>query len=142
MQLPHSLVSTWTERKQQIFPAETAAVPIAFCLLQQAVFQRDVIAFVDNEAAVSALIRGSSRVVDAAQLAELLHAILLRLSCRVWVEWIDSNSNPADGLSRQGLLDAWTCRQGYSLAQIAAETFPPPQVDIFEWASTCLHWGR
>ena len=66
-----------------------------------------MIAFVDNEAAVSTIIRGSSSTVDCTHLAELLHAILLKLSARIWVEWIDSDSNPADGLSRAGLNDHW-----------------------------------
>ena len=29
------------------------------------------------------------------------------LRARVWLEWIDSKSNPADGLSRLGLSDAF-----------------------------------
>ena len=70
------------------FPAETAAVPVAFSALQQQVANRDVIAFVDNEAAVACLIRGTSRTEDSARLAELLHVLLLRLSCRLWIEWM------------------------------------------------------
>ena len=118
MELPGALVATWSERRQQIFPAETAAVPIALAVLQHVVAGRDVIAFVDNEAAVSALVRGTSRATDAAQLAEVTHAILLRLSCRLWIERTDSISNPADGLSREGLDDPWTMRQGYELEHL------------------------
>ena len=32
-------------------------------------------------------------------------AMVSLLRCRLWVEWIDSNSNHADGLSRQGLAE-------------------------------------
>ena len=31
------------------------------------------------------------------------------------MEWIDSASNPADGLSRDGLADTWTVSQGWQL---------------------------
>ena len=34
-----------------------------------------------------------------------------------WHEWIDSDSNPADGLSRDGLQDEWTLNQGWDLAE-------------------------
>ena len=44
----------------------------------------------------------------------LLQAVL---NVRVWVEWIDSASNPADGLSRGGLEDSWTQQQGWLLTE-------------------------
>ena len=44
---------------------------------------------------------------------------------RFWVEWIDSESNPADGLSRDGILDSWTLLQSWDLA--AAE---PPSDEL------------
>ncbi len=36
---------------------------------------------------------------------------------RVWFEWVDSDSNPADGLSRDGILDSWSIAQGWDLAE-------------------------
>ena len=30
---------------------------------------------------------------------------------RVWFEWVASDDNPSDGLSRDGLKDAWTLAQ-------------------------------
>jgi hypothetical protein len=50
-------------------------------------------------------------------LAHLAHLKWAELGCRVWIEWINSDSNPSDGLSRAGLLDPWTLRQGWSLRQ-------------------------
>ena len=116
-------------------------MPLAFCLLQREVLQRDVLIFVDNEAAVSALIRGASRVADAAQLSELFHALLLKLAARAWVEWVDSDSNPADGLSRRGLQDPWTMQQDFILRHVDTTAFPPVVVDMFLFADACLHWG-
>ena len=31
------------------------------------------------------------------------------------VEWIDSESNPSDGLSRSGAIDEWTLTQGWNI---------------------------
>ena len=32
--------------------------------------------------------------------------LAMRLSIRIWFEWIDSKDKPADGLSREGALDS------------------------------------
>ena len=57
---------------------------------------------------------------------------LALLGARLWVEWIDSESNPADGLSRDGLSDEWTCKQQWSLSEFV---FPPAldQSGLLEW---------
>ena len=55
MNLPASLIATWQPRKQQTFPADTAAEPIAFAALQLEVLKRDVLLVVDSEAAVRRL---------------------------------------------------------------------------------------
>ena len=141
MVLPHSMVRDWVERRMQIFPAETAAVPLALATLQEAVQGRDVVAFCDNEAAVSTLVRGASKAEDVTLLAELTHAFLLVLGCRLWVDWVDSKSNPADGLSRDGIADEWTARQGYSLHELPS-FLPPASSDIFRWCEQLRHWAR
>ena len=40
--------------------------------------------------------------------------------------WIDSDSNPADGLSREGLQDQWSLQQGWTLSEpeFPAALFP------------------
>ena len=141
LKLPWSLYSSWSDRQQQIFPAEVAAVPIALALFRQECAGRDLIVFVDNEAAVSSLIRGSTKVEDANALVELCHALALLLHTRVWIEWIDSESNPSDGLSRLGVCDPWTADQGYLLHARSADDFPSPSLDIFSWANQAKHWN-
>ena len=42
----------------------------------------------------------------------------MRLVCRAWFEWIDSDSNISDGLSREGVTDPWTKAQGWDLKEI------------------------
>ena len=36
-----------------------------------------------------------------------------------WFEWIDSDSNPSDGLSRLGIEDPWTTAQGWQLQDVS-----------------------
>ena len=86
-------------------------------LCTEVVQNRDVIWFIDNEAAAAALIRGSCREDDVSQIVLTARLFFFFLNCRMWIEWVDSISNPADGLSRDGLLDDWTQKQGWTLVQ-------------------------
>ena len=83
-------------------------------MLQHECAHRDLLVFVDNEAAVSALIRGGSRVADAAWLVELFHALALRLGSRAWIEWTDSESNPSDDRAKP----AWYPRSVDAAAEL------------------------
>ena len=82
----------------------------------------DLLWFIDNEAAVSSSIRGASSQEDVHLIAQFSHAFLHTLQCRVWYEWIDSASNPSDGLSRDGLLDVWSLNQLWDLREYSFPT--------------------
>ena len=113
--VPESIPSRWDARKQQIFPGESLcglAVPTMDGDLLQA---SDIVWFVDNEAAVSSLIQETSDVGDVHLIAQCAALLTQTLRSRVWYEWVDSDSNPADGLSRLGLEDPWPQAQGWDL---------------------------
>ena len=129
-------------QKNQICLAEVVTVPIAIALLAPMLRDMDLLSFVDNEGAVSALVRGTSRTDDCAFMAELTHALMQRLRLRCWFEWIDSDSNPADNLSRAGTRDAWTAAHFADLREIRLDDLPCCQADAFDWADRLLHWGR
>ena len=52
------------------------------------------------------------------------HLLWLHLQCRVWIEWVDSDSNPADGLSRWDSRP-WTPNQGWNLAHPGVPPWHP-----------------
>ena len=52
------------------------------------------------------------------EIVQTIQWLALQMGCRIWFEWIDSKSNPSDGLSRDGLDDAWTKAQGWDIAEI------------------------
>ena len=109
LDIPQDIVDLWKPRSQQIFPAEAFA-PLAACFDDPDTFSnRDALWFIDNEAAASTLIRGATAQEDVQHIAEATQLLWTTLFARVWIEWIDSDSNPSDGLSRDGLCDAW-CR--------------------------------
>ena len=63
-QLSWNLVERWIQRRQNIFPAETVVPLAALRVHEEELRGQDVIIFVDNEAAASSLIRGSSGCQD------------------------------------------------------------------------------
>ena len=72
----------------------------------------DVIFYVDNEASATAMIKGDSRLPAVGVMAMCVQLLLIRYNIAVWFEWVDSDSNLADGLSRDGATDPWTLEQG------------------------------
>ena len=115
--VPDWVVASWEDRKTQIYPAETFAVYAALWNHRETLANKDVIMFVDNEAAASSIIRGAPRCNDVGDIVQAIHWLAANFAFRFWVEWIDSDSNPSDGLSRAGLADEWTREQGWALAE-------------------------
>ena len=115
--VPSETLRSWTQRKQQIYPGETLCGLIVPLLHPDLLAGCDILWFIDNEAATSSLIRASSRQVDVHLISQFAQLILFNLQARAWFEWIDSSSNPSDGLSRLGLEDSWSLTQGWSLAE-------------------------
>ena len=105
--MEQSVVDTWLPRGQQTFAAEAIAVLTAVYNDASAIAGRDIVWFVDNEAAAASLIRGGSAEDDVNEIAEATHLLLHALGCRLWIEWIDPGSNPSDGASREGTGCAW-----------------------------------
>ena len=63
--------------------------------------------FVDNIAALMALVKGRSNKDLLDQMALQIHAALYALECWIYFEWIASEANWSDGVSRVGLDDPW-----------------------------------
>ena len=101
--VPNSVLDAWKPRHQPIFPGEGLCVLVVPALHPKLLFQEDAIWFVDNQAALSAAIRSGCRETDVHEIAYAAATLRTRLSFRCWFEWVDSDSNPSDGLSRVGL---------------------------------------
>ena len=112
------LMGQWCERQTQIIPSEAVCAVGAFWHLREHLYDQDVNYFVDSQSAVEALIKGTCSASDVADIANVAHLLWLLLRTRVWIEWVDSDSNPSDGLSRDGLSDAWTTQQGWALSEV------------------------
>ena len=109
-------------RKQQIFAAEAIAVPEAILDAPEALAGRQVTWYIDNESACSSFIRGASRQEDVSEIIAIALLSVAKINAVIWFEWIDSHSNPSDGLSRLGLQDPWTKSQAWSLLELRWST--------------------
>ena len=63
----------------------------------------DIMFFIDHQSVCCALVKGCGRSWDIQLLATCWQLVCLQMGCRVWIEWVPSESNPADILSREGL---------------------------------------
>ncbi len=68
---------------------------------------------IDNTAALIALISGRSNSDDLDTLVAHIQSALLSLECVMYFEWVQSDSNWADGISRRGLQDEWHSRHHF-----------------------------
>ena len=103
--VPTSALSQWLARKTYINLLELLAAPILATCAPQLLRGRDVLWFIDNQAALAALVRSASSAQDISQLALFTGVAFTRLRCNPWYEWIPSRQNPSDPLSRSGLQD-------------------------------------
>ena len=77
---------------------------------------------VDNTSAEAALVRGYSTKADTASIVAAVHIACAQRDVRIYYFHVDSDSNPSDGLSRDGVKDEWTVqaakRLGWHLEDI------------------------
>ena len=142
MQVGKEFLQLLLYRKTQIFAAETIVGLVLPVLCPELVSNKDITWYIDNEAAVSSLIRGTSRSSDVGHIAASSQISLLKLGCRVWYEWIDSDSNPSDGLSRAGLADPWTLAQNWILEEIPMEAMHAVQQELAAQSSSLAALGQ
>jgi hypothetical protein len=65
-----------------------------------------IIWYVDNEAAVGALVKASSSALDIKRVVDHAHILWANRGFLVWVERVASVSNIVEGISRDGIADA------------------------------------
>ena len=133
--VPPSVIARWKPRTQQIYPGETLAAVVVPALCPTSLRNADILWFFDNEAAVSALIRATTAEPDVLILVQQAHLQFHDLQMRTWIEWVDSASNPADGLSRLGLADPWTAAQPWRVQEFSFPPLSDPDVFLAQLAA-------
>ena len=116
--VPDHVAQQWIPRKQQIYLGETLCALVLLLLYPGHFRDTDCLWFIDNQASLVACISGGSREQDVHEVAHMSAILRSRLGMRIWFEWVDSDSNPSDGLSRDGLCDVWSQAQDWHLEEV------------------------
>ena len=110
--VPEDLRAKWdTERKldrhNDIFEVEAVGPLLVLHNFSEVLADSLWLHFVDNAAALSALVRGGSSVDSGDLITGLTWSYIVGVGCYAWFDRVDSASNPTDGLSRAGLEGPW-----------------------------------
>eukprot|EP00435_Cladocopium_sp_Y103_P044022 s1093_g12.t1 len=105
--IPPSVYSLWEPGDKKI--AQLELLQVLYALFARPDKFRDCRGFwfIDNTAALMALIRGRSDNPDLEIMSRLIHLTLFALKAWFWWEWIPSKANWADEISREGLKARW-----------------------------------
>ena len=105
---PENIAERWGAKKNYILQIELWAMLTTLKTLPNAPKGKSlrVIMFQDNQAAWAAVCKGGCREKSANNLVIEIWKLAASKRIALWVEWIPSNSNPADLPSRWPLLSA------------------------------------
>ena len=81
--LEKATVDEWQTRDQQIFPAEVFAGLASLYNLAPLIVDQNLIWFIDNESAATAVIRVNSTSQDVQKMVEAIHLLQLALNARI-----------------------------------------------------------
>ena len=122
--VPQSHLEKWAPKKQVICLVELAAVATLLAEEEALLQNSDVILFVDNSAAVSAYIKGRSGCPQLDALAQQIHLTAYRTDTRLWMEYVETTANWADGVSRRGLECPWAYANGFTVRTVRVPKLP------------------
>jgi hypothetical protein len=135
-EIPADVLESFAAREQQITPCEAFLGVIVPLNTAAFISGEDLLWFVDNQAAGTAMVKGSSSLHDVCSIVTYMHLMFAELSTRAYFDYVDSDANPSDGLSRDGMQDAWTLQQDWILQEaILPDWTALLAADFHEWRS-------
>ena len=129
-EVPAEFWAALEPRDTQIIPAELVTPACVAFTAQKLLQGRPLIIFGDNLPAVCSSISGSTGKCDLQQIVSATHYAFWNLHCPWWMEWVPSELNPADPLSR-GKPSPYTPFVNRLL--IPTWAYPSPSRD-FDWS--------
>jgi hypothetical protein len=104
--VPEDLIKRWLPRKNQIALVEAFAVVMAISHFGAELTGKRLIALVDSECALDALIKGQSKFEDVLGLLKVFWDLIAAHSIDVYLDRVSTDANPSDGMSRDGEQEA------------------------------------
>ena len=113
--VPEELRELWDEQQRQsrhndIFEVEVIGPLLLLHNFPEAFRDSLWLHFIDNAGGLACLINGSSTVMSGDVIVGETWEAVARLSSTPWFDRVESNPNPADGLSRGKLNGPWSHR--------------------------------
>ena len=115
--LAQHLYTVWGVRVTYIAQLELLAVLVALTEMAGSVRRTNSIWFIDNTAALMALVKGSSGSHSLDQMAKIVHLACFAIRSVPYFEWIESKANWADEISRKGTQSNWAPHNAFSVKE-------------------------
>ena len=112
--IPQTVHNLWEPGDRKIAQLELLQVLYTLFSRPASFRGRRGIWFIDNTAALMALIRGRSDNADLEHMSRLIHVALFALKAWFFWEWIPSKANWSDEISRKGFQATWHVRHGFT----------------------------
>lgn len=138
--VPPAVVDRWIPKKSQMGQLELLAAPFACTTWQDRLKNRAIILFIDNDSAASNLVKGYSAKTDSTAIVGSFWLQMADLRCHVYIDRVESKSNPADGPSRND----------FTLVRSLGGVYTPPRTGTLgdltaplpSWFSAPKHRGE
>ena len=102
--IPDDLMRTFLPKATHIQQGETLAVALpALCDPPLPLQSLDVLAFIDNLGALACLVKGHCADCDSSAVSTMAHLLYAKLRTRLYFEWVESQANIIDEMSRTGM---------------------------------------
>ena len=108
----------------EIFEIEAIGPMIALLTWPQLLADRPWIHFIDNNAAQSALIKGSYNSLSGDIIAGETWGLIRKVRCWLWMDRVASKPNPIDGVSRKQWMCDPTIPTKHQWSSVRRATFP------------------
>ena len=140
--VPDEVVEQWALRTTYIGQGELLAGPLGLYIFRDELRGCDVTWYIDNISAAASLIKGASTKEDSSEMALVAGLRAAELGARIWVEWIASDQNPSDPLSRLGFDDPYVAARldsGEWIARVGTVDWPQavgqPRMLLQRWGT-------
>ena len=130
--LSPAFIALLAPKAQQIGQCELTGGIAPYLSLPDLFRGREVLHWIDNSSAGSALIKGYSGKPDSAHLTNIFHMFNCGLRARVWFEYVESKANVADLPSRGEF--------SYLLHELLSVTVPMRVPEPAEWDAPLSYW--
>jgi len=130
--IPGCLYNIWGVRVTYIAQLELLAVLVAITEAAGMIRGTSSLWFIDNVAALMALVKGSSGSRSLDQMAKVIHLACFALRSVPYFEYVESKANWADEISRVGTQGNWALHHDFSVSEcgVAVELLTLPSIVI------------